>query len=260
MEKSIQPNTYEGFICPARSVKRGRSPEGRSPTVICPRVGVGRMKRVRITLSPPNAYLPPVYRLLTQQATYLSEVYIVNWNVTEPPVGFLLLVRGAYERLGDELETAENVRDFELFPNGDEEAYCFLAADGITAGRALFENFTREDILTVPPIECHDDGSSTFTLVGTDAAIQAAVEGVPEGVTVTIDAVGTGRVAANDPSRSLSPRQRETVQAALRVGYYDVPREATTADVADEIGCATATASEHLRRAERRVLSSLFGE
>ncbi len=30
----------------------------------------------------------------------------------------------------------------------------------------------------MPPIECHDDGSSTFTLVGTDAAIQAAVEGV----------------------------------------------------------------------------------
>ncbi len=33
------------------------------------------------------------------------------------------------------------------------------------------------------------------------------------------------------------------MQAALRVGYYDVPREATTADVADEVGCATATAS-----------------
>ncbi|ELZ82370.1 DNA binding protein [Haloferax elongans ATCC BAA-1513] len=218
------------------------------------------MKRVRITLSPPEAYLPPVYRLLTRETTYLSDVAIVNWNVTEPPVGFLLLVRGDYHRLGDALETAENVRDFELFPNGDEEAYCFLAAAGVTAGRVLFENFTREDVLTVPPIECHDDGSSTFTLVGTDSAIQAAVEGVPNDVPVTVDAVGSGPVAAGDPRRSLSPRQREAVQTALRLGYYDVPRAVTTADVAEELGCSTATASEHLRRAELRIVSSLFGE
>lgn len=218
------------------------------------------MKRVRITLSPSEAYLPPVYRLLTREATYLSEVSIVNWNVTDPPVGFLLLVRGDYRRLAEALEGGPNVRDFALFPNGDREAYCFLAAEEATPGRALFENFTRGDLLTVPPIECHDDGSSTFTLVGTDAAVQAAVDGVPAGVTVTVDAVGSGRVAPDDAARSLSPRQRETVRAALRVGYYDVPREASTADVADEVGCATATASEHLRRAESRVLSSVLGE
>jgi hypothetical protein len=218
------------------------------------------MKRVRVTLSPPEAYLPPVYRLLTVEATYLSEVYIVNWNVTDPPVGFLLLVRGEYRRLGDALEGGENVRDYELFPNGDEEAYCFLAAEEATPGRALFENFTREDLLTVPPIECHDDGSSTFTLVGTDAAVQAAVDGVPDGVSLRVDAVGSGRVAPDAAVGSLSPRQRETIRAALRLGYYEVPREATTADVAEEVGCATATASEHLRRAESRVLSSLFGD
>ena len=216
------------------------------------------MKRVRITIAPPDAYLPPVYRLLTREATYLTRVRIVNWNVAEPPVGFLLWVRGDYRRLERALETGENVRDFAVFPDGDDEAHCFLAAERTTPARSLFENFTRGDLLTVPPIECHDDGSSTFAMVGTDAAIQAAVEDVPEGVDVTVEAVGTGRVADDDAVGSLSPRQRDAVRAALRVGYYDVPREATTGDVARELGCATATASEHLRKAERRVLSKLF--
>lgn len=176
-----------------------------------------------------------------------------------PPVGFLLRVRGDYRRLDRALDGGENVRDFELFPNGEREAYCFLAAENPTASRPLFENFTREDVLTVPPISCHEDGSSTFTLVGTESAIQGAVEGVPDDVAVTVEAVGTGPVAPDDVLDGLSPKQREAVRAALRVGYYDVPREATTDDVARELGCATATASEHLRKAESRILSTLLG-
>lgn len=216
------------------------------------------MKRVRITISPPDEYLPPVYRLLTREASYLPRVQIVNWNVADPPAGFLLRVRGDYRRLGRALEGGENVRDFELFPEGDDEAYCFLAAERSTPARLLFENFTREEVLTVPPIECHDDGSSTFTLVGTDAAIQATVEGVPEGVDVTVEAVGTGPVVEDNAVGALSARQREAVRAALRVGYYDTPREATVADVASELGCAMSTASEHLQKAESQVFATLF--
>ncbi|WP_276259845.1 helix-turn-helix domain-containing protein [Haloglomus litoreum] len=216
------------------------------------------MKRVRLSISPPDAYLPPVYRRLTREAPYLSVVRIVNWNVAQPPVGFLLWVRGEHERLAPALADAPNVREFETVPNGDGTAYCFLAAEESTPARALFENFTREDVLTVPPVECHDDGSSTFTLVGTDAAIQAAVEGIPDAVGVSVEAVGTGPVGADDAVRALSPRQRAAARAGLRVGYYDVPREATIADVAAELDCGRATAAEHLQKAEAKLFRALF--
>lgn len=218
------------------------------------------MKRVRVSIAPPDAYLPPVYRLITVEADYLRRVQIVNWNVAEPPVGFLLWLDGEYDRLEAALAGRESVQEYHLFPTGEREAYCFLAAAGITAARALFENFTREDLLTVPPIECHDDGGSTFTLVGTDAAIQAAVDGVPAGVDVTVEAVGAGAggVAPGEAVARLAPRQRAAAEAAVRVGYYDVPRTGTTDDVAAELGCARATASEHLRKAESRVLTALF--
>lgn len=218
------------------------------------------MKRVQITISPPERFMPPVYRLLTREASYLSAVDIVNWNVAQPPVGFLLRLRGDYERLEETITDVENVRECEFFANGPREAYCFLAASDVTVGRALFENFTRDDLLTVPPIACHDDGSSTFTIIGTEAAIQDAVDGVPNDVDVLVEAVGTGPVAPNNVAEGLSPKQRRAVEVAVRVGYYEVPRQATTEDVADELGCATATASEHLRKAEANILSTLCGD
>jgi predicted DNA binding protein len=56
----------------------------------------------------------------------------------------------------------------------------------------------------------------------------------------------------------LTDRQREAVRAAVEAGYYAVPREASLADVAEAIGCAESTASEHLRRAEAAVMRRLW--
>ncbi|MFC6975764.1 helix-turn-helix domain-containing protein [Halomicroarcula sp. GCM10025709] len=56
----------------------------------------------------------------------------------------------------------------------------------------------------------------------------------------------------------LSDRQREAVEAALSLGYYDIPRTATHEAVADALDCAPSTAAEHLRKAESRVLHALF--
>jgi len=44
------------------------------------------------------------------------------------------------------------------------------------------------------------------------------------------------------------------------LGYDDLPRGATIEEPAAELNCATPTAAEHLRTAERNVLSSLLGE
>ena len=54
---------------------------------------------------------------------------------------------------------------------------------------------------------------------------------------------------------TLTDRQLEVLQTAYEIGFYDVPREATVADVADEIGLDGGTVSEHLQRAERNILS-----
>lgn len=57
------------------------------------------------------------------------------------------------------------------------------------------------------------------------------------------------------PLDRLTERQIEAVETAFEMGFYEVPREATTADVAAALDIDPATLSEHLQRAERNVLS-----
>jgi len=216
------------------------------------------MKRVRITMDPGDLPLPPIYERMTRGSDALAEVHIVNWNVSQPPTGFLLWFRGDYEAFEADLADDDAMAEYAILPRTDEECYCFLSGEVGSASRALFENFTRGTLLTVPPVVCHDDGSSTFTLVGTEADIQAAIDGVPPGVDVTVERIGGERVTPDSALGQLSARQREAVETAIAVGHYAVPREGTIEDVAAELDCATATAAEHLRKAETTVFRALL--
>lgn len=215
------------------------------------------MKRVRVTIQPQALDTPGLYRRLTE-TPHLQRVQTVNWNIREPPAAFLLRIRGEYDRLEPELGTDEAVLDHQLIPVTDRECYLFIKGRAPPETRALWENFTRDGLMTVPPVEWGEDGSSTFTIIGTEADVGAAVEEVPEGVDVRVERVGGDRVTPADARGALSTRQREAVEAGLAAGYYEVPREATVADVAARLDCSPSTAGEHLQRAESTVLAALF--
>lgn len=54
----------------------------------------------------------------------------------------------------------------------------------------------------------------------------------------------------------LTDRQQEVLEAALRMGYFEVPRDATLEAVATELGIDKSTASGVLRRGEARMLKA----
>ena len=58
----------------------------------------------------------------------------------------------------------------------------------------------------------------------------------------------------------LTDRQRHVMQTAFEMGYYDWPRQCTGEDVAAALDIASATFSEHVRTAERKLLRVLFEE
>lgn len=57
------------------------------------------------------------------------------------------------------------------------------------------------------------------------------------------------------PLDELTDRQREVIRTAYDEGYYEVPREVTTGDIAAELDVDPSTVAEHLQRAERNLLS-----
>ena len=56
---------------------------------------------------------------------------------------------------------------------------------------------------------------------------------------------------------SFPPRQREVLKTAFESGYYEIPRETTLEEIAAEMDITKTTASNHLRKAERRVIEFL---
>ena len=87
--------------------------------------------------------------------------------------------------------------------------------------------------------------------------LTAALADLPEAVGVEALRAGTYEREDGAP---LSGRQREAVRTAWTVGYDDLPRTGELATVADRLGCGTSTASELLRRAERRLVAAALGE
>jgi hypothetical protein len=57
----------------------------------------------------------------------------------------------------------------------------------------------------------------------------------------------------------LPSEQLETLETAYTMGYFEVPREASATDVADELGVAQSTMSERLRTAEQNLLEIIYG-
>lgn len=53
---------------------------------------------------------------------------------------------------------------------------------------------------------------------------------------------------------TITPQRRKVLNKALEAGYFDIPRGSTLEEIADDLGIAKTTASQHLRKAERSIM------
>jgi len=60
-----------------------------------------------------------------------------------------------------------------------------------------------------------------------------------------------------DGASDLSTVERQTLEAAVEVGYFNTPRDATLSTIADRFGVSSPAVSKNLRRAQRKVVSSV---
>jgi len=103
-----------------------------------------------------------------------------------------------------------------------------------------------------------DDVGATVSLTGDQETIAAAVAAYETaGVSTDLQKLGAyeGR---EEPLDDLTDRQREVVETAYEMGYYDVPRSTSTEAVADRLDVDPSTVAEHLQRAERNLIGQFF--
>lgn len=205
----------------------------------------------------PPGTVHPVFDMLTR-SEHVELVNGLHWNFSEDVLGILHFVEGNLERYVAELESIPSVLDYDIARASSDHFYVYhrCVVDG--GAQELFETFTRDTLLMVPPIEFSADGSATFSLFGDDAEVQTALDDVPEAIRIDVHEVSGIAETPEVTGATLTARQREAVEAALRLGYYDIPREASYEDVAETMGCAPSTAAEHLRKAEGKLVQAAF--
>lgn len=130
------------------------------------------------------------------------------------------------------------------------------------------EHLRRHGCLLVPPLR-YARGAKLCRVLALDPAdLTTLYRDLLEERTVTVESkrsiddptVETPTTRANVGPSQLSPRQRDALAVAVERGYYELPRETTTAEIATELEVGRRTAEEHLRRAERKIMQSLVPE
>lgn len=214
------------------------------------------MKSLRLRLELDETTAHPMHEFVCRRDDF-TRTRLLHWN---PDVGqttsMIFHVEGetpeAYEAA---LTEVDDMEAYQLSIRDDESFYVYVREEQEPADAQLMSVFSGGNLVVVPPIEYRSDRSMVFSLVGTTDAVQSAVEGTPDGVVVDVLRVADYDAGAVDPMLQITPRQRAAVAAAVEVGYYGATRDGSVADVADTLDCSTATAAEHLRKAESQIMS-----
>ncbi|MEY7848814.1 helix-turn-helix domain-containing protein [Natrarchaeobius sp. A-rgal3] len=217
------------------------------------------MKYLDVRIRQPDWMLHPMQEFIRDEDAVRYEE-LLTWNIQEE-AGLeyeLFYVEADFERYRRAVDRVESVRDYRLAPIDEESFHVWACQETRPEDRSWRGAFADQNLLVVPPVQFDDDAAMGMTLVGEGSDLQAVLEELPPDVETTVHEIGTYDRRGGTVAGSLTDRQLEAANTALRLGYYDVPRTATLADVADELGCAESSASVALRRAQRAVFSQVL--
>jgi len=121
----------------------------------------------------------------------------------------------------------------------------------------LLSLFREYELILDLPLECIERGGVRAVVIGELSTIREVIPELPRDLTVRLEQTGEYDHSADVAFDALTDRQQEILLTALDLGYYEVPRQATQADIADELDRTMSTVGEHLRRVEATVLSAV---
>lgn len=214
------------------------------------------MRQITITLQPMDAPIHPVSQQLANEPSITRE-YVHYLNRQPDGTSILLYqARGEVTEIGPVLEASPDIHEYFARPAG-EKLHLYLHFDPNRTISDLFDLLDSNRIALVLPITCTSSGGFRVTTVGPEPELDSALEMIPESIDLTVNSICEFRPDRAQAGFGLTNRQLEIVSAAVEEGYYDVPKEASCADVAERVGLSQATVGEHLQKIEGQVLRSL---
>lgn len=213
------------------------------------------MRAAEIRLSPEAGAFPGVDRALAgAEGIRRESIRNLAW-LSDGSYALLYHLSGDPDAVEGILSDHPEVYDHELLEDGGVHAFVHVAERpalsellGIVADHAL---------LLDRPFPVTDDGVAV-TIAGTSEGLQAAYESLPDRIPASVVWTGEYSPDGHGPLGRLTDRQREAIEVAHELGFYEAPRGATHEEIAQALGCAPSTANELLRRAEAAVIDGLL--
>jgi predicted DNA binding protein len=218
------------------------------------------MRYVTLLVRPSDrqAFHPVGERIVRDPAVTGEAIHRLN-DLGDGTVSMLAEVSGDADRYRGILAESPEVHEFTVVEGEGETAYGYSRTETNDLVEHMLDRDRGRALVREMPIELTDSGAQRVTLVGTREAFGRTEYDPPDGVEIEIERTGDYRPEGGRLVDGLTARQREVLEAAVEVGYYETPRQATQEDVAELVGCSPATVGEHLQKVERSVFRSLVG-
>lgn len=211
------------------------------------------MRHVRFRAVPSPDARPALFDLIAA-TDWVRETRLINWNLTaERPAG-LFVVTADRERFEATLPALPEVIAHDIAPIDAERFAMHLTLELPPNLSPLFDALTTGGLILVRPI-VYREGVVHGNMVGRPSDVRAALDGLPSMLTLNVEGVGEFDVRREAPTATLSDRQLEAARTAVEMGYYESPRRTTHAEIAAELGCSPSTATEHLQKAEAKLVT-----
>ncbi|WP_254840070.1 helix-turn-helix domain-containing protein [Natronomonas marina] len=213
------------------------------------------MRYATVVISPNGGGLQPTDESLTADPTVTRDaIHQINL-LSDDTCVTLYSVRGNLDRAAAILDDQSDVIAHDV--SGDREGLAYIHFRPTETVARLLSIVGDNEIVLKTPIDCLDDGGVRVTLVGDDETIQRVVDSIPDSLRLSLEGIGDYHPDSEQLFSVLTERQQEILEAAVELGYYEEPRQATHEEIARTVDVSAGTVGEHLRKVEGKVLASL---
>ncbi|WP_137284105.1 helix-turn-helix domain-containing protein [Halorussus salinisoli] len=213
------------------------------------------MKRVSFAATYPDELAHPMHRRIVESSE-VSRVELLMWGPMST-VTTLTWFDAGPDAVADVLDSVETVTTTHLVA-GNDGTYAFVHQTDYEFESSLLELVSQSKVVFLPPVTFHDTGIARFEAVGESDYMGEFYARLSDLLDATIESVHDFRRGPS--AANVTDRQRNALEAAVAVGYYEVPRSGAVEDVAAELDCAASNAGELLRKAESAVVTAFVRE
>ncbi len=212
---------------------------------------------IEFTLTDGHVPLLDLMAVLPAGVTFETRTVIPR---SEDEVLYLCTVDGvSVSELAEVAAEVETINSIEQYGTPDDDQCGIVAATPVPERRLVDAGVSLERTVV-------EAGAARITVVlGEETTLQQCLDTLE---TVTVDDSVTTRWTTHDTSpeseastpQQLTDRQREVVELAVEAGYFERPRRNNTGELASVLDISRATFTQHLRAAQRKLLTGLLYE